>query len=134
MQYYLLADTIRPCTEEELLAIAANPDNRLPAEEVEANAWALQGLIENEIPIYFFDGTNTEVLSPFYTISGYMYLKEAYEAKGYTEEQIDNLVRLDLADNQEFLDYGVCEYHESTKIVMNGNYDVLPWLLDKVAE
>lgn len=121
-------------TEADLMKIAANPENRKDAEEIAALSAPLDALVENEVPVYCFDGVNTEVIGPFCTISVYTYLKEAYEAKGYTEEQIDQLVRMDLADKDEFLELGVCEFHESTKIITDDKYDVLPWLLSKTRE
>ncbi|MDO4549241.1 MAG: prolyl oligopeptidase family serine peptidase [Clostridia bacterium] len=118
-------------TEEEMLALAADPENRLDAETIAQRGQYLDGIVENEMPVYCFDGVNTEVLSPLCTASTYIYLKECYEAKGYSQERIDELVRLDFAEDEQFLKYGVCEYHESTKIVAMDEFDVIPWLLSR---
>lgn len=119
-------------TEKEILAICNIPSNLLDQSTLDAKGEAfLSGVLENEIPISFFDGANTEVLSPLYTVSPYMYLKSKYEAKGYNKAQISELLRFDLADREEYLKYGVCEYHESTKIVVTEDYGVIDWLLSR---
>ncbi|MDO4548721.1 MAG: hypothetical protein Q4D04_11520, partial [Clostridia bacterium] len=84
----------------EINKISLDPDSRIDRETIDIMGKAFEGVIENRVPIYFFDGTNTESGSSLNTTAAYLYLKERYEALGLTGEEIDELIRLDLADDE----------------------------------
>ena len=118
-------------TAKEVMAICQNPENHLDAETIAEKGKAFDGVVEYEIPIYLFDGTNTQSGCSLNTFSNYIYLTQRYTEKGLTQQQIDELLQIHVADDDEFHPLGVCEYHASSKIAVTEGYDVIDWLLSR---
>ncbi len=115
----------------QVLANTINADNWRDEESIKATAHGLDAMIENRVALYFFDGTNTHTGSSYNTSSAYVYVYNAYKAMGMTDEEIGKLVRIYLADDEEYLDIGVCSFHSSTKVAVLPGHDVFSWLLSR---
>lgn len=118
-------------TAQQIMEISLDPAHYLDADTIAQLGKVFDGVLQYEIPIYFFDGTNTQSGSSLNTTAAYLYLKECYGEKGYSKEQIDELVRLDLEDDDAFHVKGICEYHASSKLAVTEDYDVVEWLMTR---
>ena len=111
--------------------MALNPENWKPAEEIKRVGKALECVVENRIPVYVFDGTNTQNGSIMNSPSVYIYLKNRYLEEGLSSEEIDQILKIYLADDDEYHPLGVCEYHAASKIAVTESFDVIDWILSK---
>lgn len=120
-------------TDDMIWAICDNEANMLDAETINETGKCFDAVIENRIPIYFFDGVNAEsggskILN---TISDYLYLRGKYAEMGLSVEEISQLLRIKVCNNTEYHVYGITEYHASSKLAVQDNYDVIDWILSR---
>lgn len=118
-------------TSEQIWEISNNPESRLDQAAIDEMGKCFDGVVEHRIPIYFFDGTNTQSGSSLNTSAAYLYLKERYEALGLTAEEIDELIQVDIVDDDKFHAVGVCEYHASSKVAVTDGFNVIDWILSR---
>ncbi len=62
--------------------------------------------------------------------SAYDNLQAAYREKGYTAEQISELLALEIPDNEYFNSGGIYNYHGGGNILFNDE-NILNWILAK---
>lgn len=118
-------------TADQIWAISSDPESLLPQEEIDERGKCFDIVIEHRIPIYFFDGTNTQSGSSLNTTAAYLYLKGRYEALGLTAEEIDELTKVAIVDDDVYHALGICEYHASSKAAVTDGFDVIDWLLSR---
>ena len=118
-------------TADQIWEISNNADNRLDQAIIDENGKTFDGVVEHRIPIYFFDGVNTQSGSSLNTTADYLYLKERYQALGLTDAEIDELIHIHIGNNDEFHNVGVCEYHASSKVAVTDGHDVMNWILSR---
>lgn len=120
-------------TDDMIWSICMNEENTLDKDIIAETGKCFDPIIENRIPVYFFDGVNAEsggskILN---TISDYLYLKEQYEKLGLSVEEISELLRIQVCNNYEFHIYGICEYHASSKLAVTQSHDIIDWILSR---
>jgi len=86
---------------------------------------ALQGVVDNRMKVYFWHGVNDESISWTAALSPYAVLRAMYEEAGLTQDEIDDLVKLYFADNEEYYETGICEIHATSKLAVS-----YPWFRD----
>ncbi len=93
---------------------------REPAEYLEGTFAAvnLKGVIDNEVAIYVQNGVNDKTANSYKPITTYKVFCEAYRSMGYTDEEIAKLVKIDLYDDDFFLQFGITNFHNSLKASM----------------
>lgn len=100
----------------------------LPEEEwAEARA-SLQGIVDSRMPIYIWHGVNDDTFSWTYATSVDKVLRTMYREVGLTEDEIDGLVKLYLADDPEYHEVGICEIHATSKLTVWYPW-AMKWLL-----
>lgn len=110
------------------LSLPVREDCLIPREDwAEAKA-KLQGIVDNRLPVYIWHGVNDTTFSWTYAVSEYTLLREMYHEAGLSEEEIDKLVLLYLADDPEYHDVGICEIHATSKLAV-WNPWAMEWLL-----
>ncbi len=102
-----------------------------PSEYLEATFAAsnLQGVIDNEVAIYVQNGINDKTANSYKPITTYTVFREAYRSRGYSDEEIDKLVKIDLYDDDFFLQFGITNFHNSLKASME-NPDFINGVLE----
>lgn len=118
-------------TADQIWEISNDPTNRLDQAVIDETGKTFDGVVEYRVPIYFFDGTNTQSGSSLNTSAAYLYLKERYEALGLSTEEIDELIKVAIVDDADFHKVGVCEYHASSKVAVTDGFDVIDWILSR---
>ena len=118
-------------TAEDVWEICGDAENRLSDEEIETLAEPLNAIIENEIPLYVYDGINSNTASCLNSTSVYIYLTEQYEAKGYSEEEIAALAQIYLIEDEELHEHSAVDGHGSVYVSVY-HPEWFSWLLSKV--
>lgn len=77
---------------------------------------AFQGIVDNDMPVWVYHGINDNTISFYAGYSQYSVLKYMYEQKGYSGEQLDNLIRVTALEDEEFFSAGVSERHQASKL------------------
>lgn len=109
-------------------SLPTRADCFLPKEEwAEAKAM-LQGVVDNRLPVYIWHGVNDDTFSWTYAMSEYILLCEMYREAGLSQDEIDSLVKLYLADDPEYHAVGICEIHATSKLAV-WNPWAMQWLL-----
>ena len=91
---------------------------------------ALKGVVENRMPVYFWHGVNDESISWTRALSPYTVLRQMYEEAGLTQAEIDDLVKLYFADDEEYYEHGICEIHATSKLAVNEQW-FMDWMLEQ---
>lgn len=110
------------------LSLPAREDCFLPEEEWAEAKEKRMGVVENRLPIYIWHGVNDDTFSWTYATSEYIVLREMYREAGLSESEINDLVKLYLADDPEYHDVGICEIHATSKLAV-WNPWAMEWLL-----
>ena len=115
-------------TSTYAFSLPTRADCFIPQEEwAEAKA-KLQGIVDNRMPMYIWHGVNDDTFSWTFATSEYILLREMYREAGLSENRINDLVKLYLADDVEYHDVGICEIHATSKLAV-WNPWVMKWLL-----
>lgn len=110
------------------LSLGEREDCFLTEEECAADRAKLQCVVDNKLPIYIWHGVNDTTFSWTYATSVYKLLRDMYHDAGLSEAEIDNLVKLYLADDPEYHEWGICEIHATSKLTVNYPW-AMEWLL-----
>lgn len=88
---------------------------------------AFQAVVDNNLPVWVFHGINDNTISYYAGYSQYSVLKYMYEQKGYTGEQLDNLIRVSSLEDEAFFSVGVTERHQASKLAVL-DQEMLDWM------
>lgn len=89
-----------------------------------------QPIAQNDVAVYIFMAENDEYYGSDKARSAYDGLQAAYREKGYTDEQIGELLTLEIPDNEYFNNRDIYNYHGGGNIVFHDE-TVLNWILSK---
>ena len=89
-----------------------------------------QPIAQNDVAVYIFMAENDEYYGSEKARSAYDNLQAAYREKGYTAEQISELLALEIPDNEYFNSRGIYNYHGGGNILFNDE-NILNWILAK---
>ena len=97
-----------------------------------ASQWdgAYEPIAQNDVAIYIFMAENDEYYGSEKARSAYVGLQAAYREKGYTDEQIGELLILEIPDNEYFNSRDIYNYHGGGNIVFDDE-TVLNWITSK---
>lgn len=97
-----------------------------------ASQWdgAYEPIAQNDVAIYIFMAENDEYYGSEKARSAYVGLQAAYREKGYTDEQIGELLILEIPDNEYFNSRGIYNYHGGGNVVFDDE-TVLNWILSR---
>lgn len=87
-------------------------------------------IAQNDVAVYIFMAENDEYYGSAKARSAYEGLQRAWRAKGYTDEQISELLALEIPDNEYFNSRGIYNYHGGGNILFN-DVNILNWILAK---
>ena len=87
-------------------------------------------IAQNDVAVYIFMAENDEYYGSAKARSAYEGLQRAWREKGYTDEQISELLALEIADNEYFNNRGIYNYHGGGNILFNDE-NILNWILAK---
>lgn len=97
-----------------------------------ASQWdsTYEPIAQNDVAVYIFMAENDEYYGSEKARSAYDELQAAYRKKGYTAEQIGELLTIEIPDNEYFNSRGIYNYHSGGNIVFDDE-TVLNWILSK---
>ena len=87
-------------------------------------------LAENRVAVYIFMAENDEYYGSQKARDAYSRLRAAYREAGISDEEIDDLLRLDIPDNAWFNRQGIYNYHGGGSVVFSEK-NVQDWILQK---
>lgn len=87
-------------------------------------------IAQNDVAVYIFMAENDEYYGSAKARSAYEGLQRAWREKGYTDEQINELLALEIPDNEYFNSRGIYNYHGGGNILFN-DVNILNWILAK---
>ena len=87
-------------------------------------------IAQNDVAVYIFMAENDEYYGSAKARSVYEGLQRAWREKGYTDEQISELLALEIPDNEYFNSRGIYNYHGGGNILFNDE-NILNWILAK---
>lgn len=90
----------------------------------------MQGLVDNEMPVWIAHGVNDGSIPVTRGVSVYNMLTRLYKEAGKTQDEIDQLVHLTIYQDQDFLDKGVYNYHDALRLA-SADTDILTWALEQ---
>lgn len=96
-----------------------------------ASQWdgAYDSVAENGTAVYIFMAENDEYYGSQQARNAYENLHEAYAAAGWTDEQIDSVLRLEIPDNEYFSSRGIYgNYHGGGNILFEDE-SILNWII-----
>lgn len=92
-----------------------------------------QAYVDNEVAIWFHRGEN-DFTGPYSEVTiPYDILVQQYKENGYTDEQINKLVKQTKYSDQDFIDVGSKYYHGATGL-MCLNKDAINWVYQQTKE
>ena len=89
-----------------------------------------QSIAQNDVAVYIFMAENDEYYGSAKARSAYDGLQAAYREKGYTDEQIGELLILEIPNNEYFNSRDIYNYHGGGNIVFDDE-TVLNWITSK---
>ena len=107
------------------LSLQEREDCFQSAEEQQAAYDIMKVVADHKIPMYIWHGVNDTTFSWTGAVSEYKVLRDLYQKEGLSEAEIDNLVKLYLADDPEYHDHGICEIHATSKLTV-----WYPWAME----
>lgn len=87
-------------------------------------------LVENRVAVYIFMAENDEYYGSQKARDAYSRLRAAYRESGLSDEEIDDLLKLDIPDNDWFNRRGIYNYHGGGSVVFSEK-TVQDWILQK---
>lgn len=87
-------------------------------------------IAKNDVAVYIFMAENDEYYGSAKARSAYEGLQRAWREKGYTDEQISELLALEIPENEYFNSRGIYNYHGGGNILFNDE-NILNWILAK---
>lgn len=95
-----------------------------------ASQWdgAYEPIAQNDVAVYIFMAENDEYYGSQKARSAYDGLRAAYREKGYTDEQINERLVVEIPDNEYFNSRGIYNYHGGGNILFDDE-NILNWIL-----
>lgn len=87
-------------------------------------------IAQNDVSVYIFMAENDEYYGSEKARSAYDGLQAAYREKGYTTEQIRELLVVEIPDNEYFNSRGIDNYHGGGNLLFDDE-NVLNWIISK---
>ena len=116
--------------EEDVWAYLAQDGARMERAEYIDTARAVMGdIVDSETAVYVIHGVSDPTAAIARGVTTYEVLRELYQEKGLSEDQIDDLVKIIIYEDEEFRDLGVVSYHSSTKVSAT-KPEILEWALE----
>lgn len=108
--------------------IVNNPNAILPEEQWIDEAEAIYGkAIDNGTKFWVWHGITDDVCS--IKLSTYVAIRALCQKRGFTQEQIDDVLHMTLLEDKEYYEAGVAEIHQSTRMIMLPEHsDVIDWM------
>ncbi|MDO4380307.1 MAG: prolyl oligopeptidase family serine peptidase [Clostridia bacterium] len=88
-------------------------------------------IAENGVAVYIYMADGDEYYGSEKARSAYENLRKAYENAGYSDEEIENLLRLETPSNAFFNSKGIYNYHGGANVVFD-DPDNLNWIISHV--
>lgn len=85
---------------------------------------------ENGVAVYIFMAESDEYYGSEKARDAYNGLREAYLDVGFTESQIEDVLRLEIPDNEYFNSRGIYNYHGGANILFQDE-SILNWIIGK---
>lgn len=85
-------------------------------------------LAENKVGVYIYMAENDEYYGSQKAREAYNGLLSAYQAAGFSEDQIDDMLQLQIPDNAHFNRLGIFNYHGGGNILFDDKA-ILNWIL-----
>lgn len=85
-------------------------------------------IAQNDVAVYIFMAENDEYYGSQKARSAYDGLRAAYREKGYTDEQIDERLVVEIPGNEYFNSRGIYNYHGGGNILFDDE-NILNWIL-----
>lgn len=97
-----------------------------------ASKWdgAYEPVVENGIAVYIFMAESDEYYGSQKAWEAYHGLHEAYQDAGWTENQIDGVLQINIPDDEYFNSRGIYNYHGGGNILFEDEV-ILDWMLEK---
>ena len=89
-----------------------------------------QPIAQNDVAVYIFMAENDEYYGSAKARAAYDGLQAAYREKGYTDEQIGELLTLEIPGSEYFNSRGIYNYHGGGNILFD-NENILNWILSQ---
>lgn len=89
-----------------------------------------ENVIKNQLPVYIFMAENDEYYGSQRATDAYEGLRTRYAAQGFSNEEIQRLVVLDMPDNAYFNRRGIDYYHDGGMIAAE-NETIIRWVLSQ---
>lgn len=83
---------------------------------------------QNSVAVYLFMAEGDEYYGPERARTAYNNLQEAYADTGWTQEQINRVLRLEIPDNAYFNSRGIYNYHGGANILFEDE-TILNWII-----
>lgn len=95
-----------------------------------ASQWdgTYEPLAREGVAVYIFMGENDEYYGSQKARTAYENLRSAYEEAGYSEAELDELLRLEIPDNAYFNAMGIYNYHGGGSVLFDRD-DIQSWVL-----
>lgn len=95
-----------------------------------ASQWdgAFKPVAEEGVAVYIFMAENDEYYGSQKARDAYNGLYEAYQAAGWTKDQINGVLRLEIPDNDYFNRMGIYNYHGGGNVLF-GDENILNWII-----
>lgn len=95
-----------------------------------ASQWdgAYDPIAENRVAVYIFMAENDEYYGSQKARDAYDSLREAYESAGWSQEQINEVLQVEIPDNEYFNSKGIYNYHGGGNILFEDE-TILEWII-----
>ncbi len=95
-----------------------------------ASQWdgTYEPVTENGVAVYIFMAENDEYYGSEKAQDAYDSLRDAYESAGWSAEQIDEVLQVEIPDNAYFNSWGIYNYHGGGNVVFEDE-TILKWII-----
>lgn len=91
---------------------------------------ALQGVVDNEVKMVICHGVNDPTAPVTRGVTTYKMLVRMYQELGKSQEEIEQLVRINLYEDEDFLNKGIWMYHEANKMA-SMDVALMTWVMEQ---
>lgn len=110
-------------------AIATTNEHLLVKDQwIEDARKVLKPLADTGVKVYVIHAANDETICSSYAINCYTALQEVYEDAGYTAEEIDAMLEMNILSDETLLSKGICKFHSVSKYAVL-DADVMAWMM-----
>ena len=97
-----------------------------------ASQWdgTYEAIAQNAVAVYIFMAENDEYYGAQKARDAYSGLYAAYQAEGYSDSQINELLKVEIPNNEYFNKRGIYNYHGGGNILFDDE-NILNWILSQ---